>query len=83
MGYPNQDEGPDEVVWPAGRNMTEREVAELGASVRREMDEYPSFILFRSSMRITSDLSDTEMGRKFLEWINQPPVNSGSTSSKF
>jgi hypothetical protein len=58
--------------------MTADEVTELGASVRREMDEFPSFILFKSAMRITSDLTgrltDQELGRKFLEWINQPPA---------
>jgi hypothetical protein len=59
--------------------MTADEVTELGASVRREMDEFPSFILFKAAMRIGEDcimgnLSDDELGRKFLEWINQPPA---------
>jgi len=63
-----------------GQNMTEQDVTTLGGDVRRELDQYPSFNLFKSAMRITDDLTDEEIGRKFLAWINQPSQGSGPTS---
>ena len=52
--------------------MTEKEVTVLGGDVRREMDQYPSFTLFKSAMGIVKeDFTDLELGAKFLEWINR------------
>jgi hypothetical protein len=65
--------------------MTPAEITDLGGSVRRELDQYPSFTLFRSAMRIDPQtMTDEEIGGKFLEWINQPAYfgPSASTSSK-